>query len=115
LFFAAGEFYDREHCGVAAAIAEFYYARVAAVAFFEARGDFVEEFFYCVVRLHEGEGAAAGGEIALLAQGDHPIGDAAELFGFRIGGFDSFVANQGEHHVFEQGFPMRGGAIQFAA
>jgi hypothetical protein len=95
LFFVAGEFYDRQHRGVAAAVPEFYYSRVAAVAFFEAGGDFVEEFFYRVMGLHEGEGAAAGGEIALFAEGDHPIGDAAEFFGFGIGGFDSFVANQG--------------------
>jgi hypothetical protein len=111
LFFVAGEFDYREHCGVAAAVAEFYYSGVAAVALFEARSDLVEEFFYRVVRLHESECASASGEIALLAQSYHPIRDAAEFLGLGIGGFDSLVPNQREHHVFEERFPMRGGAI----
>src|SRR5229473_4895032 len=68
LFFVAGEFDYREHCGVAAAVAEFYYSGVSAVALFEARSDLVEEFFYRVVGLHESECASARGEIALLAQ-----------------------------------------------
>jgi len=39
--------------------------------------------------------------IALFAEGDHPICDAAEFLRFWIGGFDSFRGRiSGEHHVF---------------
>src|SRR5215472_15244300 len=115
LLFLAGELDHREHRGVAAAMTELDHARVAAAALFEARRDLVEELFYRLVRLQRREGAAARGEVALLAERDHPVGDSAQFLGLGVGGRDPLVADQRQHHVLEQRLAMRRGAIELAA
>ncbi len=100
---------------VAAAMTELDHAGVAAVAILEARRDLVEQLLDRFMRLQGREGAAARGEIVLLAERDHPVRDAPQFLGLGIGGLDSLVANQREHHVLEQRLAMRRGAIELAA
>src|ERR1700691_581721 len=90
-------------------------ARVAAVAILEARRDLVEQLLDRLMRLQGRECAPARGEIVLLAERDHPVRDSAQFLGLWIGGLDSLVSNQREHHIFEQRLAMRRGAIELAA
>src|SRR5208283_379554 len=115
LLFVASELDNREHCGVAAAMTKLDDAGIAAVAILEARRNLVEQLLDRLVRLQRGEGAAPRGEIVLLAERDHPVGDAAQFLGLGVGRLDSFVADQREHHIFEQRLAMRRGAIELAA
>src|SRR3984885_14365561 len=94
---------------------ELDHPRVAAVAILEARRDLVEQLLDRLMRLQRRKRAAAGGEIVLFAERDHPVRDAAQFLGLGIGGLDSLVTNQREHHVLEQRLAMRRGAIELAA
>src|SRR5207245_350815 len=80
-----GELEDRDRRRVAVADAELDDAGVAAGALREPRGDVAEELGHDGALLDVRQRAAAGREGTVLAERDHALGEAADLFRFGVG------------------------------
>ncbi|TDP77131.1 hypothetical protein DFR33_10127 [Bradymonas sediminis] len=50
-----------------------------------------------------------------LTQGDQSVGDATQLFGFRVGSLDQFILDQAARHIMQNGLAMGRFHIEFAS
>jgi len=115
LLFEAGELDYRELRRISATEPILHHSRITARALFVARRDLIEEFLHHLMRLDVGERAAARGKVVLFAERHHPIGEAAELLGLRIGSGNFSVLHQREEHILEQGLAMSRGPVQLSS
>src|SRR5215475_5851048 len=89
-------------------------ARVTALAVLVAGRQRVEQLLDHVGVAHLGDGLAAVGEPALLAERDELLDDRTQLFGLGQRGDDLLVLDQGCAHVGEHRAAMLGGAVELA-
>lgn len=86
-FLGANDQFDNRHWrGVTAAVADFDNPGIAAGAVFETRRNRIEEFAHHGFVLNDCGGLTARMKIAALAQRDHPVNPAPQLFSFGVGG-----------------------------
>src|SRR5205085_11846833 len=90
-------------------------ARVTPCPLLEARRDVVEQLLHDRALLNEGQRAPASGERSVLAERDHPLGEAASFLGLRIGGLDPLVLEQSRDQIAKQGASVRRGPVEFAS
>src|SRR5688572_7523599 len=89
-------------------------AQVPAVALGIARPEILEQLLDDVAVAQAVEGEAPVGERGLLAEGDHRLDDASQLFRLGQRGADLLMAQQRYRHVAQHRQPMARGAVELA-
>src|SRR5580704_10214948 len=111
--FTTEEFDERRVSAVALAPTGSDNTQVSTFAVPEPGGDGVEKLVHCGTRHEIGDGLAARGQIAALAQRDHLLDQRTQGLGLGHSGLDSLFDDERSHQVPQQGAAVAGVTSQF--
>src|SRR5581483_3952327 len=96
------QFDDYELGGITDPAAGLDQPRIAALPVLKPPGHITEQLADRFLAAKKAERPAARGQVALFAERDHPVGEAAELLRLRLGGFDALMLDERSHQAPEE-------------